>query len=166
MTTDAKHIERVMEEVLRIAPEELFTAEERRRIEALVEGCEEPVYDLLRGALVWRDEVPDDFTPPSAAWVKLIMLQYYRSLSWRPEEMSRGAEDIRREMISASRAVWEKAHAIGLRWIGFLPSRVDSRNLSVLLEHEKKMFDGCLLIDAGGELCDVPRVDEPKRTNR
>lgn len=144
MTDSDDPVAQAMKDALVSRPEALFSPEERGKIESLVEDPRaQPGYELSRGALVWNDEIPRDFAPRgtmSAAWWKLHMLQYYRTMSWRPEEMEKAAKDFRRSFVAASRAVWEKAHASGLRWVGFLPSRVDRRNLAVLIEFEKDEF--------------------------
>jgi len=142
--TDDDPVAQAMKDALDSRPDALFSPEEREKIESLVEDPRaQPGYELQRGALVWHDEIAPGFgacQTMSVAWWKLHMLQYYRTMSWRPEELEKGAKDFRSSFIAASRAVWEKAYASGLRWIGFLPSRVDPKNLAVLIEFEKAEF--------------------------
>lgn len=87
---DDDPLTQAMNDALESPPEALFSPEEREKIESLVEDPHaRPGYELLRGALVWNDEIPHDFEP-----------------------------------------------------IGFLPSRVDPRNLALLIEFEKaEWFD-------------------------
>lgn len=141
MMNDDESVERAMKDALESPADELFSAEEREKIASLVEDPQaQPGYDLMRGTLVWDDEIPaelegDPIMPP--AWWKLQMLCYHRSMSWRPKELEKGAEDHRAPWIAASRAAWEKAQASGLRWIGFLPARVDPGNLPLLIQLEE-----------------------------
>jgi hypothetical protein len=118
---------------------DLFLPADRAKIEALAEDPNAQVgYELTKGMLVWSDEIPSDIGMP--AWEKLVMLQSYRSLMYRPEEFRDGLEDYIRDWFAACRETWEKARASGLRWIGFAPSRTDPANLALLLELEKLEF--------------------------
>jgi hypothetical protein len=115
---------------------DLFLPADRAKIEALAEDPNARVsYELTKGMLVWSDERPRDVE--FSTLKKLIMLQSYRSMMYRPEELRDSQDELVRDWFAACRATWEKARASGLRWIGFAPSRTDPANLALLLELEK-----------------------------
>ena len=119
---------------------DFFTANERAQLETLVEDPDcKPGYDYLRGVLAWEDESPVEEDDGTELFWKVVLLQSYRSMMWRPEYH----QDLNhvREWFVAAKAAWEKAQASGLRWIGFSPKRTNPANLSVLLAFKKAEFD-------------------------
>lgn len=119
---------------------DLLTPAERAALEALVQDPKATIsYELLRGILCWSDEAPVDDGTGVTFW-KIVMLQSYRSMMWRLEHHQQPAH--LRDWFMTCRAAWEKAHASGLRWIGFPPSRTDPANLALLLEFEEAEFGG------------------------
>jgi hypothetical protein len=118
---------------------DLFPPADRAKIEALTEDPNAQVsYELTKGMLAWSDEMPRDVELSTIE--KLVMLQSYRSMMYRPEEYRESRDELVRDWFAACRATWEKARASGLRWIGFAPSRTDPANLALLLELEKSEF--------------------------
>ncbi|WP_437734582.1 hypothetical protein [Sorangium sp. So ce1335] len=118
---------------------DLFPPADRAKIEALTEDPDARVsYELTKGMLVWSDERPRNVE--ASTFKKLIMLQSYRSMMYRPEQFRDSQDELVRDWFEACRATWEKARASGLRWIGFAPSRTAPANLALLLELEKIDF--------------------------
>ncbi|WP_437764081.1 hypothetical protein WMF27_37500 [Sorangium sp. So ce281] len=118
---------------------ELFPPADRAKIEALTEDPDARVsYELTKGMLAWSDEQPRDVE--LSTFMKVVMLQSYRSMMYRPEEFRDSQDEFVRDWFAACRATWERARASGLRWIGFAPSRTDPANLALLLEFERIEF--------------------------
>lgn len=112
---------------------ELFSSADRATIEALREDPKARVsYELTKGMLIWSDELPRNLE--NGGLQTLIMLLSYRSMMYRPEYYQE--REYTRTWFAACRVTWQKAHAEGLRWIGFASSRTDPANLTKLLELE------------------------------
>lgn len=70
---------------------------------------EEVFYDIMSGALIWRDETNQD-TPIAVIWALRTVVAYRTSL-------------ILNEPRTELKPYWESAQSLFANWVGFLPER-------------------------------------------
>ena len=85
-----------------------------------------PGYEMVKGMLVWPDELPDGLSNEGRAQImKLLIarsLLHHRTPRLSP--MSTKTQAYYAEILPPFKALWDHAHSSGLQWAGFHPTRL------------------------------------------